>query len=106
MKNYIQQGDAITFTAAAAIVVGEMVKIGGVCGIAVNDAASGDDVVVQFEGVFEVPKEAEAITPGTALYFKAGTKTVTATATSNTYCGFAANNTAIGDATCFCRLLW
>lgn len=59
MKNFIQNGEAITVTAPAAVVAGEGVLIGdGLFGVAVNPADSGAEVTLVTEGVFELPADA------------------------------------------------
>ncbi len=99
MKNFVQKGNVITIIAVAIIAAGEMVKFGTQVGVAVTDAAIGEEVALELGGVFELPKGAEAITQGTAVYFIAGTKLITATAAGNTLAGFAWNTTIAGDAT-------
>lgn len=96
----------MTILAAAAIASGELVKTGLLVGVACTDIANGDTGDMELEGVFEVPKEAEALTQGAVVYFKAATKSVTATATSNTICGYVWKDAASGDATCQIMLLW
>ena len=67
-KNFIQPGKVIDHVAAAAIVSGQVVKIGQILGVALGDIASGDTGPVQIEGVFEVPKVAGAVwTQGQSL---------------------------------------
>ena len=89
MKNYIQKGDVITVTASADITGGSMVKVGDLIGIAVTDIANGAKGEVKLTGVFEVGKESDDIAIGAKLYYKAATGTVTTTATSNTFAGYA-----------------
>lgn len=89
MKNYIQKGDVITVTASADITGGSMVVVGSLVGIAVTDIANGAKGEVALEGVYEVGKEADDIAIGVKLYHKSSTGTVTTTATSNTFAGYA-----------------
>lgn len=89
MKNYIQEGEVITVTAGVYITGGSMVKVGDMIGIAVTDIANGAKGEVNLEGVYEVGKEADDIAIGVKLYYKAATGTVTTTATSNTFAGYA-----------------
>ena len=89
MKNYIQHGEVITITAGADITGGSMVVVGSLVGIAVRDIANGANGEVSLEGVYEVGKEADDIAIGAKLYYKSSTGTVTTTATSNTFAGYA-----------------
>lgn len=89
MKNYIQKGDVITVTASADITGGSMVVVGSLVGIAVTDIANGAKGEIALEGVYEVGKEADDIAIGVKLYHKSSTGTVTTTATSNTFAGYA-----------------
>ena len=56
MKNYVQEGNTITVTAPATVTSGQLVVVGSINGVAAFDAASGADVEVTVEGVFELPK--------------------------------------------------
>jgi len=56
MKNYVQEGNTITVAAPAIVTSGQLVVIGAINGVAAFDAASGADVEVTVEGVFELPK--------------------------------------------------
>lgn len=105
MKNQVlKDGYHLPFTAAATITGGDLVKVGGLVGVATGDFASGADALVCLHGVFTVNKEAEAINQGEALYFKEATKTVTTTSTGNTFCGYAWGAALQADATVDLRL--
>lgn len=56
MKNYVQPGDSITFTAAAATSSGDGVLVNSLFGIASGDAAIGEKLVLTTKGVFTMPK--------------------------------------------------
>src|SRR4051794_22558723 len=56
MKNYIQEGIVLTIVAANAIKLGDLVQSGSVVGIAACDGATGEEVEVRVEGVFELGK--------------------------------------------------
>ena len=87
MKNYIQDGDNLTVTAPAAVASGDFVQVGRIRGIAVTSAASGAQVELVTEGVFDIPKtgtEAFA-TLGLPVYCVLagdGVKTVTTASTT------------------------
>lgn len=80
MKNYVSEGDLIAVTAPAAVVSGDFVQVNSyMFGIATNDAASGAEVVIKTEGVFDIVKASGAAwAVGDLIYWSgtAGTKTV------------------------------
>lgn len=61
MKNYVQPGKVIDFVAAAAIVSGQVVRIGQIIGVASADVANGAVGQAHIEGVFTVPKVSGAV---------------------------------------------
>jgi len=62
-KTFIQPGVVVDYTngTGAAIVSGQVVKIGAILGAALSDIAIGATGPVQIEGVFEVPKVTAAV---------------------------------------------
>lgn len=58
MKNYVQKGENITVTAAAAATSGDGILIGSLFGIAAGDAGIGDDLDLVTVGVFSMAKVA------------------------------------------------
>jgi predicted RecA/RadA family phage recombinase len=56
MKNFIQKGDTLTVAAPAAVKSGDFVQVGRIRGVAVFDAASGEDVELVTKGVFLLEK--------------------------------------------------
>lgn len=68
MKNYVQPGNVIEHTAAAAITTGVPITIGALLAVPVKSAAIGEDVAVQIEGAFRLPKaSATAFAQGAKL---------------------------------------
>jgi predicted RecA/RadA family phage recombinase len=113
MKNLIfKDGHIVPFTADATYSGGSLVKVGSQVGVACTDVALGAQGELAVHGVFEVPKEAEGLDPGTFVYFKSATGTVTATAMGNTICGFVIGavggfgSAQIGDATVWIKLMY
>lgn len=83
MQNFIQKGESLTVTAPAAVSAGDGVKVGQLFGVAINDAASGDDVVIVREGVFNLPKKGtDDISQGDLLYWDNSNKYLTLTSAS------------------------
>lgn len=90
MQNYIQPGDSITVTAAAAASSGAGVKLGNLFGVASGDAEIGENLVLTTTGVFELPKvSTDDLAVGDAVYFRSSDSTVTSTASGNTKIGVA-----------------
>lgn len=90
MRNFVQRGDTIDVTAAAAIKSGDGVIVGSIFGIANVDAAIGDTFALDTVGVFNLPKvSALAIAVGDAVYWDSANKVVTKTAGGNTKIGVA-----------------
>lgn len=105
MRNYIQPGKTLTLPAPAAVLSGEGVVIGSIFGVAAGDAASGADVDLAVEGVFELPKvSALAISVGDKVYFDGATGLVSKTASGNTYIGVAVSAAANPSGTVRVRL--
>ncbi len=104
MKNYIQQGNTLTFTAAAAIASGDGVLQGALFGVAATSAAIGEDFEADLVGVFELPKAAGAITRGAKVYWNNGNSQVTTTASGNTLIGAATEPAADGATSARVRL--
>lgn len=102
MKNYIQPGALVTVTAAAAVLSGAAVKSGFIIGIANNDAAIGEEVVLSRLGVYEVAKvSVQAWTLGAKIYWDDAAKLFTTVTTANTLVGVAhavaANPSSVGE---------
>lgn len=90
MKNYIQTGENITITAAAAGTSGNGLLLGKLFGVLMADVKVGEEVELKLVGVFELSKtEAQAWTVGAAIYWDDTNKVCTTTATGNTKIGHA-----------------
>lgn len=60
-KTFIQEGKVLDYTAAADIKSGDVVPMGSLLGVALDDIATGDTGPVQVDGVWELPKTANAV---------------------------------------------
>jgi predicted RecA/RadA family phage recombinase len=99
MKNFIARGKVLTVIAAAAMLAGDLVKIGGgLIGVAANSAYTGEETEVSLTGVFAVAKAAIAISQGDKLYADED-GVLSKTAEGNTFAGYAYADAAAGDAT-------
>jgi predicted RecA/RadA family phage recombinase len=105
MRNFVQPGRTLTLPAPAAVKSGDGVLIGSIFGVANGDAASGEAVDLDVEGVFTLPKvSALAIAPGDKLYWVAADKAVSKTASGNTLIGVATTEAANPSASVNVRL--
>lgn len=108
MKNFVQDGKTITVIAPAAVASGQLVVAGSIVGVAAFDAASGAEVEVTMEGVFELPKVAtDVIAQGDKLYWDPSQAKLTKTAGtgSKPMVGVAVVAAGNGDTTVNCLLM-
>lgn len=98
MKNYIQDGKVLDFTApAGGVVSGTPVQIGTFVVFPIASAAVGETFAGYVEGVFEVTKTAsQAWSEGDKLYFDSGADEFTTVAGSNVFAGYAVEDVAGG----------
>jgi predicted RecA/RadA family phage recombinase len=69
MATLIQEGAKIDYTPELAVAAGDVVVLGDLVGVASLDIPAGHLGALQVEGVFEMPKAAEAIEAGTKVYW-------------------------------------
>ena len=80
MKNFIKHGDSLTVVAPATVTSGSPVIVGSIFGVAAVDAASGDSLTVDVEGVFELTKvTTDVVAVGDRLYWDSGAAKLTKT---------------------------
>jgi predicted RecA/RadA family phage recombinase len=78
MKNYIQPGNTITVTAAAAASSGDGVLMGSLFGVAAGDAAIGESLDLATVGVFTMAKvSTDVFTVGAIVYWDDSASLVT-----------------------------
>ncbi|MFE3837914.1 DUF2190 family protein [Pseudogemmobacter sonorensis] len=77
MKNYVQPGNTVTFTASGTVTSGQPVTMGSLFGVAVTDATNGQSFEATLAGVFDLPKATGAVTAGAKVYFDASEGKVT-----------------------------
>lgn len=101
MKNYVQSGEYLEFTAGANYSSGDLVEIGSLHGVCVTDVVSGDKGSLCMEGVFTLPKQtgasSDACTEFGPVYFKTGKVTGNSDSGANKLVGYsmtAANQAA------------
>ena len=99
-KNYIQEGNVLSYTATAAVASGAVVVIGKRIAIALADIAVGETGSITAEGVFAVAKlGTDVVGLGDLLYWDAANNRLTTTAGGNTAAGFAAAPAGAGVGT-------
>lgn len=105
---YVQDSGVVDYTPSAAVVAGQVVVQANLVGIAKQAIAAGALGSLAVTGIFNVAQAAEIITAGSPVYWDAdgnpvggvaGTGAATATATGNTFMGFAQALTAATDTT-------
>lgn len=90
MKNFVQEGKSLTLPAPYILTSGQGALIGSLFGVSNGAAASGADVVLSLEGVFDLPKVAiDVITVGATVYWDDTPGSVTVTSSGNTKIGVA-----------------
>ena len=101
MKNYVQHGDTMDFTApSGGVTSGVPVRIGRLLVVPQASAAQGQRFAGKTTGVFDVVKHGagsgQAWAEGDELYWDAGNSRFTRTATNNLLCGAAAEAALTG----------
>lgn len=101
MKNYIQEGDVLTLTPAAAVASGVGYLFGtALFGVATGDVAISTPGEFLVEGVVDIAKtSALAISVGDRLFWDATNKVVNKTATAQQCVGIAVADAANPSAT-------
>jgi predicted RecA/RadA family phage recombinase len=91
--NFVKPGENLTVTANAEVESGELVVIGNLAGVALNNAANGAEVVIATTGVFTLTKtSALEINVGDFVYAAATAGDVNKTPTSRVQIGIAVSN--------------
>lgn len=105
MKNFIQEGNRVSVPAPADVLSGAGVLVGSMFGVAVHDAVSGAQVLIQTNGVVSMPKvSAQAWTVGALVYWDNANKLVTTASSGNKLIGVAAEAAANPSANGIVRL--
>jgi predicted RecA/RadA family phage recombinase len=91
-KNFVQDGDVLTYTAGgAAIASGAVVLIGARIGISLADIAANAAGTIAVTDVWQIAKLAtDVVAQGADLYWDAANSRLTTTAGGNTKAGYAA----------------
>ena len=104
---YSQRGETIDYAngGSTTIAAGSIVSLTTRVGIAGTDIAAGAVGPIHMVGVFELTKDAAAITLGAAVYYDVSEDCFTATATDNILAGYAASAALAADTVCLVKLL-
>lgn len=73
-QNYIESSERLDYIVPEGVTIksGQIVEIGDLVGVSLNDGVEGSIVTITFEGVFELPKvtgSGTGMTQGMSLYF-------------------------------------
>jgi predicted RecA/RadA family phage recombinase len=102
MVNYIQENDSMQVIApVGGVDGGQLYKQGSLIGVVVSSVDEGEQFTLMLEGAFDnVPKKTgESWNVGDMLYYEVATSSLTTTATSNTWAGYAFYTAASGATT-------
>ena len=101
MKNFLQTGEVLAVAAPQNLKSGDVVVVGALAGVAVEDALSGTQVAIAAEGVFAIAKTSGAVfAAGDKVGWNATTsKAVVSSTFSTPLVGVAVAAAASGDAT-------
>lgn len=105
MKNYIQPGNTLDFTAAADLSAGTPALIGSLFGVVCNDVKNGEQGQLALAGVYTMPKTS-ANTPSQydKAYWNDANGEVTTTASGNKLIGVFVEAAAAGTTVASVRL--
>lgn len=105
MKNFIQLGDVLDYTATQAVASGVLVVIGARVGIAVANIPAGETGPLRVKGVVELAKlGTDAAEQGERLYWDAANSRLTTTEAGNVLAGYAAQAAGAGVTTVWLHL--
>jgi predicted RecA/RadA family phage recombinase len=105
MKNYVSEGDVISFAAPYARTSGQGAKVGNLFGVACNDVANGATGQFKTKGIFDLTcLGTDTTTVGAVLYWDDTNKRLTTTASANTRVGVALEAKANGPTVVRCLL--
>ena len=100
MKNFVQEGNVLDFTATTAVASGAVVVIGARIGVAVKDIAVGETGPLRVKGVVELAKlSTDTPAQGALLYWDSANSRLTTTASGNVLAGYAAQGAGNGATT-------
>jgi predicted RecA/RadA family phage recombinase len=97
MARYVSAGTTLDYTPTAAVSAGDVVVLSDLLAVATHDIEANKLGAVAYTGLWSLPKAAEALSQGDAVYWDASASAVTATASGNTFAGHAAADAASGD---------
>jgi predicted RecA/RadA family phage recombinase len=99
VASYLYDGDRVYHTSGSDVPVGTVLLIGDTVSVADRPLVANVLGSVAVEGIFSMPKAAEAISLGVVVYWDNTNGVITTTATNNKRAGKSASAAASGDAT-------
>lgn len=103
--NYWQKGETLDYNATDSVNNGDVVNLNTRIGVAGNNIPAGGIGAVHVEGVFVLPKGADAITLGAAVFWDTTEEQVTITEAGHIPAGYAAAPADASAATVLVKLL-
>lgn len=96
---YYQQGESLDYTnsGATTIEANTVLVFGDRIGVAGCDIPAGETGSIHMKGVFKLPISSEAISAGAEVYWDDTNSVITATSSSNTKAGYAADAASATD---------
>lgn len=105
MKNFVQPGNFMTVTLAAAIVSGAGLLVVDTFGVAAKSGAIGEEIELALEGVFTLPKAGVALDQGEKVYWDNTAKNITDVAMGNKLVGVCFKSELLAATTVQVRLM-
>jgi predicted RecA/RadA family phage recombinase len=99
MKTYVNSGNQIKYVLSGTKSAGDVVVVEAGLAVLASGGVSGETVMADVEGVFEIAKATGAIVAGDRLWWDAGNSNLTKTELANKFAGIAYEAAASGDAT-------
>lgn len=98
MNNKVSDGGTLDYNVGAGgVKSGEIVIVGDVAGVAMRTGKEGEIVALCIEGVYSLPKGSAAIQQGKKVYYNETDKNIVATASGNTFVGYAWSDAGVAD---------
>lgn len=99
MASFVQEDGSWPYTPTAAVAAGDVILLVDGVAVASRPIAANALGAVAVEGVFSMPKAAEALSLGAVVYWNTTNNNITATSAGGKRAGKVAKAAASGDAT-------
>lgn len=106
MRNFIQEGKALTLIAPYDLESGDGLLVGSLFGVATGKALNGTEVEAKLCGVYSLKKDVSVPVQGGKAYWDNTAKKITSTVATNAHVGYYAKSALTGDAEVAVKLLF